>query len=103
MLLTSLPQALDHKVGIPGIVISMVLVGTGVGGIKPTVNAFIGMITALNSSIHPILTRPLIIGDQYSNTKYEAIMTKGGRIVVIDRTMTLQYIDNVLYWLAVPN
>jgi dipeptide/tripeptide permease len=42
MLFTSLPPALDHGAGIPGIAIAMIFIGIGVGGIKATVNAFIG-------------------------------------------------------------
>lgn len=43
MLFTSLPQALDRGSGIAGIVVAMVFIGIGVGGIKATVNVFIGM------------------------------------------------------------
>lgn len=42
MLLTSLPVALDHGAGVPGLAIAMFFIGLGVGGIKSTMNPFIG-------------------------------------------------------------
>ncbi|APA08595.1 hypothetical protein sscle_04g033650 [Sclerotinia sclerotiorum 1980 UF-70] len=78
MLFTSLPPALDHDAGLPGIAISMVLIGIGVAGIKATVNAF--------------------IGDQYDNTNLQVIMTAKGETVVVDPALTMQYIYNIFYW-----
>lgn len=56
MLFTSLPQALDHGSGIAGIVVAMVFIGIGVGGIKATVNAFIGMRSPVTYDVNLDLT-----------------------------------------------
>lgn len=42
LLCTSLPVALDHGAGVPGLAVSMVLVAVGVGGVKATFSPFLG-------------------------------------------------------------
>ncbi|PQE28706.1 PTR2-Di-and tripeptide permease protein [Rutstroemia sp. NJR-2017a WRK4] len=101
MLFTSLPPALDHGAGVPGIVIAMIFIGIGVGGIKATVNAFIGEFGKngrfkMVSSWPRSLTPPL--GDQYEDTSFQVMMTGKGEMVVVDRTLTMQYIYNIFYW-----
>ncbi|PQE20603.1 oligopeptide transporter protein [Rutstroemia sp. NJR-2017a BBW] len=101
MLFTSLPPALDHGAGVSGIAIAMIFIGIGVGGIKATVNAFIGEFGKNGrfktvSSWPRSLTPPL--GDQYENTSFQVMMTGKGEMVVVDRTLTMQYIYNIFYW-----
>lgn len=42
MFATSLPVALDSGAGVPGLALTMVLIGLGVGGVKATISPFIG-------------------------------------------------------------
>ncbi|KAK7420418.1 peptide transporter ptr2 [Neonectria magnoliae] len=42
MFTTSLPVALDHGAGVPGLAVAMILLGLGVGATKATVSPFIG-------------------------------------------------------------
>ena len=43
LITTSIPAALEQGAGLPGLIVSMVVVGTGVGGVKATIGPFIGM------------------------------------------------------------
>jgi POT family proton-dependent oligopeptide transporter len=42
MLLTSIPPAINHGAAGAGIAVAMVFIGLGVGGVKATINVFIG-------------------------------------------------------------
>lgn len=42
LLLTSLPVALDHGAGLPGLVLAMVFIGLGAGCIRATYFPFLG-------------------------------------------------------------
>lgn len=63
---------------IAGLALSMVLLGLGTGGVKATVSPF--------------------IGDQYTTMTPQLVVRKNGEKVIADRTLTLQYIYNILYW-----
>ncbi|KAJ5938296.1 POT family-domain-containing protein [Penicillium verhagenii] len=78
-LVTSLPIVLDQGGGILGLAIAMFLIGIGLGGVRSTISPF--------------------IGDQYPVIPTQVKMNKNGERVIIDRTLTLQYIYNVAYWL----
>jgi len=39
---TSIPAALENGAGLPGLIITMVIMGMGVGGVKATIGPFIG-------------------------------------------------------------
>lgn len=46
-----------------------------------------------------VLIRPFIeTGDQYNFYKAQVVRSRKGEIVVVDRTLTLQYIYNLFYW-----
>lgn len=60
----------------------MVLLGLGTGGIKATVSPF--------------------IGDQYAVLTPQLVVTNKGERVIVDRTLTLQYIYNIFYWYEAP-
>ncbi|EFR02827.1 peptide transporter PTR2-A [Nannizzia gypsea CBS 118893] len=78
LFVTSLPSVTKGSIKIAGLAISMVFLGLGTGGVRATVSPF--------------------IGDQYTVLKPQLIVTKSGKKIVTDRTLTLQYIYNVLYW-----
>lgn len=42
MFVTSLPVALESGAGVPGLGLSMFLIGLGIGGVKATISPFIG-------------------------------------------------------------
>ena len=39
---TSIPAALDRGAGLPGLIITMLIMGLGVGGVKATIGPFMG-------------------------------------------------------------
>jgi len=80
MFATSLPVALEHGAGIPGLAVSMFLIGLGVGGVKSTISPF--------------------IGDQYPQKKPRVIRQKNGELAVVDGSRTIQLIYNAFYWYA---
>ncbi|KAL2257918.1 hypothetical protein VTK26DRAFT_8974 [Humicola hyalothermophila] len=78
MFATSLPVALDNGAGIPGLALSMVFIGLGVGGVKATISPF--------------------IGDQYVQQKPRVIRQKDGKLAVVDGSRTIQFLFNAFYW-----
>ena len=52
LLLTSLPIALRHGVGLPGLVVAMLAISCGVGGVKATVAPFLGKDCCLEENKH---------------------------------------------------
>ncbi|KAJ5481131.1 Peptide transporter PTR2 [Penicillium diatomitis] len=78
LVLTSLPIALEHGAGLPGFIVSILIVGLGTGGIK--------------SNVAPL------IADQYKRKKM-ALKTieKTGERVVIDPALTIQRIYMIFY------
>ncbi|KAH8588490.1 POT family-domain-containing protein [Bisporella sp. PMI_857] len=78
MFTTSLPTALDNGAGVPGLAVSMVLIGLGVGGVKATFSPF--------------------LGDQYVQNIPQLTRRKNGEMAIVDRTLTLQLIYNIFYW-----
>ncbi|CAL8577144.1 peptide transporter ptr2 [Xanthoria parietina] len=78
LLLTSLPVALDHGAGLPGLVLAMVFIGLGAGCIRATYFPF--------------------LGDQYIQKKPQLLRHKNGELVIVDGTRTLQLLYNLYYW-----
>ncbi|KAF9692384.1 hypothetical protein EKO04_009697 [Ascochyta lentis] len=77
MLTTSLPVALDHGAGFPGLIAAMVLIALGVGAIKATISPF--------------------IGDQLPKAKPRIVCQKDGTLAVEDAARTLQLLYNAFY------
>ncbi|UPX19242.1 peptide transporter ptr2 [Ascochyta rabiei] len=78
MLTTSLPVALDHGAGFPGLIAAMVLIALGVGAIKATISPF--------------------IGDQLPKYKPQVVVQKDGTLAVENAARTLQLLYNAFYW-----
>ncbi|KJX98403.1 MFS peptide transporter Ptr2 like protein [Zymoseptoria brevis] len=77
---TSLPSLFDHDAGVAGLTICLLFIGMGVGGTKATFTPF--------------------IGDQYPVKPPQVKTLPSKERVIIDRTLTLQYIYNVYYWIT---
>ncbi|OGM48252.1 oligopeptide transporter [Aspergillus bombycis] len=78
--ITSLPSLFRYESGLAGLVLSMILIGLGVGGTKAAITPF--------------------IGDQYPVKPPQVKTLATGERVIIDRTLTLQYVYNVYYWIT---
>ncbi|KAF2009736.1 PTR2-domain-containing protein [Aaosphaeria arxii CBS 175.79] len=79
LFLTALPPALKASAGGGGLAVAMVLIGIGAGGVKTTVSPF--------------------VADQYTETELRVETLKSGERVIVDRTLTVQYIYNMWYWM----
>ncbi|KOS22354.1 Peptide transporter PTR2 [Escovopsis weberi] len=75
---TSLPVALEHGAGLPGYIVSIIIIGFGTGGIK--------------SNIAPL------IADQYTRTSMAIKTEATGERVIIDPAVTYQRIYLIFYW-----
>ncbi|KAI5923269.1 MFS general substrate transporter [Camillea tinctor] len=80
LVVTSIPSALNHGAGIPGIAITMVLIGLGQGGLSAVMYPF--------------------IADQIPITKPQVKRNKKGELIVTDRKLTIQYAFNGYYWMV---
>jgi POT family proton-dependent oligopeptide transporter len=80
LLVSSIPANLAKGWGMPGLIVSMVLVGLGGGGVKAILPSF--------------------IADQYTETKPKVKTLGTGERVVTDYELTLQYICNLYYWIG---
>ncbi|KAE8386474.1 POT family-domain-containing protein [Aspergillus alliaceus] len=78
--ITSLPSLFHYESGLAGLILSMILIGLGVGGTKAAITPF--------------------IGDQYPVKSPQVMTLPTGERVIIDRTLTLQYVYNVYYWIT---
>ncbi|EED17634.1 oligopeptide transporter, putative [Talaromyces stipitatus ATCC 10500] len=78
--ITSLPSLFSQESGMVGFAIMMVLIGLGVGRTKAAITPF--------------------IGDQYPVKLPQIKTLPTGERVIIDRTLTLQYVYNVYYWIT---
>ncbi|KAE8416520.1 POT family-domain-containing protein [Aspergillus pseudocaelatus] len=78
--ITSLPSLFHYESGLAGLILSMILIGLGVGGTKAAITPF--------------------IGDQYPVKPPQVKTLATGERVIIDRTLTLQYVYNVYYWIT---
>jgi POT family proton-dependent oligopeptide transporter len=77
---SSIPSSIDGGWGLPGLVVSMVLIGLGGGGFRAIMVPF--------------------IADQYTEKEPRVITLKTGEQVITDRQLTLQYIYNLYYWVG---
>ncbi|KAI1174990.1 major facilitator superfamily domain-containing protein [Nemania sp. FL0916] len=75
---TSIPSALDHGAGLGGLITTMILLGLGQSG--------------LSTVMYPI------IADQIPDAPPTIRQKKSGKLVVIDRKLTIQYVFNAYYW-----
>ncbi|KAJ2635613.1 peptide transporter ptr2 [Coemansia sp. RSA 1286] len=76
--LTSLPSSIRHGGALPGLVISMIIIGLGTGGIK--------------SNVSPM------VAEQYQRSRPFVRRLKNGKEILIDRETTIQSIFNWFYW-----
>ncbi|CAF1149126.1 unnamed protein product [Rotaria sordida] len=77
LLLTSIPPAIDKGIAFPGLIVAMIIIGTGTGGVK--------------SNVSPLMA------EQYSRTKPIITVIKGKR-KIIDPSVTMQSMFNWFYW-----
>ncbi|KAM0251909.1 hypothetical protein ACHAQJ_007971 [Trichoderma viride] len=75
---TSLPVAIAHGAGLPGYIVSIIIIGFGTGGIK--------------SNIAPL------IADQYQRRTMAIRTEKNGERIIIDPAITYQRIYMIFYW-----
>lgn len=75
---TSLPGPLDNGAGLPGLVVTMIILGLGTGGIK--------------SNVSPL------IAEQYTETKSRIKTLPSGERVIVDPAVTIQSLYNIFYW-----
>lgn len=94
LLLTSLPVALDHGAGLPGLVLAMIFIGLGAGCIRATYFPFLGNCACFR--IVEYLPH-LLPGDQYVQKKPQ-LSCKNEKYVIVDGTRTLQLLYNLYYW-----
>lgn len=80
LVLTSTPVAISNGVSLWGLVISMIIIGLGMGGIKVNVS-------------------PLVVDQYRSQSRYIKIL-KNNRRVIVDYAVTLQHIF-LLFYLAI--
>ena len=78
--LTSIPIALDHGAGVPGLGVALFFIALAAASVKATVAPF--------------------IGDQYAMDTPKTIMRCDGTLAVVDGTRTLQFLYNAYYWLT---
>jgi proton-dependent oligopeptide transporter, POT family len=76
--ITSLPFALDNGAGLPGLIVTMIILGLGTGGIK--------------SNVSPL------IAEQYTETKMRIKTLPSGERVILSPAVTMQSIFNIFYW-----
>lgn len=75
---TSTASSLDKGLGLPGLVLSMLLIGLGGGGFRAIITTF--------------------IADQHTDKQSQTLKLKTGECVRTDYQLTLQYIYNLHYW-----
>jgi POT family proton-dependent oligopeptide transporter len=73
--ITSLPSSIEAGLALPGLIISMILIGVGGGGIKANVST--------------------LIAEQYTQTKPFIRITKSGQKVIVDPAMTITRIFSI--------
>ncbi|MCJ1273789.1 hypothetical protein MMC21_001582 [Puttea exsequens] len=78
LVLTSLPIALSHGAGIPGVVVAMLAISCGVGGVKATVAPF--------------------LAEQCTEQDRRILIDSKGRKVIVDRDVTVELLFNIYYW-----
>ncbi|KAF9172974.1 peptide transporter ptr2 [Mortierella sp. AD011] len=78
LVLTSIPTAILHGAALPGLVITMIIIGLGTGGIKANVSP--------------------MVAEQYQGNKTKVKTLKSGERVIVDPAVTVQSIFNWFYW-----
>jgi POT family proton-dependent oligopeptide transporter len=78
LVLTSIPPAISANVALPGLIISMIIIGLGTGGIK--------------SNISPLMA------DQYTRKKPFIKQLADGRKKVVDPAITVQSMFSWFFW-----
>lgn len=78
--MSSMSACLERGWGMPGLVISMFLIGLGGGGVKAIL--------------------PPFLADQYEKKEPQLKTLKTGECVVTDYELTLQYIYNLYFWIG---
>ncbi|KAJ1721190.1 peptide transporter ptr2 [Coemansia erecta] len=76
--LTALPSSIRSGGALPGLIISMIIIGLGTGGIK--------------SNVSPL------VAEQYQRNRPFIRKLKNGKEVLVDRDTTIQSIFNWFYW-----
>lgn len=79
---TSMTSSLGKGLGLPGLVLSMILIGVGGGAFRAVIVTF--------------------IADQHTDKQPETVKLKTGEHVRTDYQLTLQYIYNLYYWCVSP-
>lgn len=79
LFVTSLPDALDHGTGMPGLLVALIVIGLGFGGIK--------------SNVGPL------IAEQNAGRKPYIKEDKAGKRVLVDPNITVQSVYNIYYWM----
>ncbi|PQE29717.1 oligopeptide transporter protein [Rutstroemia sp. NJR-2017a WRK4] len=102
LFVTSFSDLTTRETKIGGLACALLLIGFGTGGVKATISPFIGRRELDSWIMRPIGTSLLILlaGDQYPSLVPQLITLKSGEKVIADRTLTIQYIYNVFYWLT---
>ncbi|KAJ2744492.1 peptide transporter ptr2 [Coemansia sp. BCRC 34301] len=76
--LTSIPASIHAGGALPGLIVSMIIIGLGTGGIKPNVSP--------------------MVAEQYTRTRPFVRRLKSGKEVLVDRDATIQSMFNWFYW-----
>uniref|UniRef100_A0A1D1YXP9 Putative peptide transporter ptr2 n=1 Tax=Anthurium amnicola TaxID=1678845 RepID=A0A1D1YXP9_9ARAE len=74
---TAIPQAIQAKAALPGLIVSMIVIGLGTGGIK--------------SNVGPL------VADQYTRTKPYVKMENGEKKAIVDPKITIQSLFHWFY------
>ncbi|KAL7931302.1 PTR2 domain-containing protein [Trichoderma chlorosporum] len=77
---TSFPVSLGAGAGLPGFIVSFIMIGLGSGGMKSNMPSF--------------------VIDQYPDTPEIVVRRDGNTEAIPDRKLTIQYIYNISYWLT---
>ncbi|KAF2106957.1 oligopeptide transporter [Lophiotrema nucula] len=77
---TAFSEDMYHTGGLPGFIVSVLLLGLGVGFTKPNLLAF--------------------MGDQYAEPENRVVKLKNGEEAITSHEVTIQFIYNVNYWMV---
>ena len=95
MFTTSLPDALDHGAGMPGLVVALIVIGLGYY-ISPQVSPMWSLTTdsfgGIKSNVGPL------IAEQNAGRKPYIKEELNGERLIVDPNITIQSIYNIYYW-----